>query len=103
DQRCTVEDRRRGDHSVRRIHGDLFIQVGCRHRDVRRQRKEIDARQLERLAKLEVYPLRRTRFSPTRRVTFSRSKYSERGMTNFLLWPTSSLKDCVVISLCSLR
>ena len=41
---------------------------------------------------------RRTRFSPTRSVTFSRSKYSASGMTCLRVAPTSSLNSCVVIS-----
>src|SRR5262249_23372961 len=49
------------------------------------------------------YPRRRMRLSPTRSVTFSRSKYSESGITNFRLPPTSSLNCWVVISLWPVR
>ena len=46
---------------------------------------------------------RSTRFSPTRSVTFSRSKYSASGMTCFRVAPTSSLKAWVSISLWARR
>ncbi len=50
-----------------------------------------------------IHVRRRTLLSPIRRVTFSRSKNSESGITYFRLWPTSSLKDWVLISLCACK
>src|SRR5262249_18593952 len=47
--------------------------------------------------------LRSPRLSPMRSVSFSRSKYSSRGMANFRVSPVSSLNDCASIDPCCAR